>query len=59
MKYRPPYRIETGKVYQYDNDQKAYMFYGTKLSLTKDEYQKIQKEIRMYDKNYDRKEGLL
>ncbi len=54
MNYAPPYRIEHSKAYKLMDDEKAYLFMGTKLSLGKEEWQKIQQEIAIYEANYDK-----
>ena len=55
MKYNPPYRLECGSVYEYDDEAKAYVHIYKKSQLTKEEYRRYQKEIAIYDANYDKK----
>jgi hypothetical protein len=53
MKYIPPYRIENGSIYKYNDDQNAYVFYGKKIMFKAQEIVHFHIENADFEKKYD------
>ena len=58
MKYTPPYSIESGSVYEYCEDQRAYVHIYKKSQLNKNELQYYRRAIAVYDAKYDTQKSI-
>ncbi len=54
MNYCPPYRIEQGKIFEFHTEHNAYLYMPSKLQLSKEEYQEIQRQNALYEAKYDK-----
>jgi len=53
MKYTPPYRFENGSIFEYSEEQNAYVHFGTRLTATAKELAGYRAANAHHERAYD------